>query len=152
MKEIQSDPFLVKIRSIVLSSVNNQAGQGFRSAIVSEVQAYSQLVEEQQEISQLFLEICDLLLDCESKNIPDNSFKILIANLVHEHSFFRIPSESEILELTGMSALELSRAGEALKEKECSVLKDNPIMNRGRKARRKNNSSRLEGLEERRVV
>ncbi len=149
IKEIQSDPFSTRIREIVLDFVDNHSGHEFRSAIVSEVQSYSQLLEDEQEVSQLFFKICDLLLDCESKSIPDKSFKVLIANLIHECSYSEAPSDSEIQELTGMSALELSQAGEALIKQEClfPVSRKSQIMNWSKKARKKN-ASQLEELEE----
>ncbi len=138
MKNFHSDPFLARIRDIVVDSVADQSRNGFKSAVVLEVQNYSQLIYEQQEVSRLFLKICDLLLDCESKSIPDNSFKVLIANLVYEHSYSRIPSDREIRELTGMSASELSQAGEGLKGREClvPVLRNNSIMNQAGKAQK----------------
>jgi hypothetical protein len=132
----QSDPFLDRIHIIMADSVGNQTTHGFRSAVLSEVQIYSRLIEEQPKPSQLFFKICDLLVECESANITDNSLKVLIANLVHEHCYYKAPTDDEIKELTGLSVLELDQAREALKGLEClsSVFRNGPINKSGKKA------------------
>jgi len=129
-KDLQNDPFRAGILKIMLDHVADRTGHGFRSAIASEVRTYSQQIDDQQEVSQLFLKICDLLLDCNSKNIPDNSFKVAIANMIHENSGSKTPLDDEIRKLTGFSTLELSQAGEALKDLEClsSVSRNSQIM------------------------
>lgn len=146
----QSDPFLDRMHIIMADFVGNETRQGFRSAVVSEVQIYSRLIEEQPRASRLFFTICDLLLECESVNITDNSFKVLIANLIHEHCYDKAPSDDEIKELTGLSVFELDQAREALKGQEClfRVFRDGPISKPGKKAQRKKNlfQSEEEGL------
>lgn len=71
MKNSQSDPFLDRIQIIMADSVGNQTRQGFKSTVVSEIQIYSRLMEEQPTASTLFFKICDRLLECESTNITD---------------------------------------------------------------------------------
>jgi len=48
---------------IMADFAGNQTRHGFRSAVVSEVQIYSLLIEEQPKASQLFFKICDLLVE-----------------------------------------------------------------------------------------
>ncbi len=135
MKKSGEDTFLARIREIafgppgrVMGRVSNLgAEQELRNAIFSEVQAYSQLIEGKQEVSGIFLELCDLMLDCKVKGIPESSFKVLIANLIHFHTYSQQPSEKQICDLTGMSVLELKQAEEHLQNLDCpiSVLRNN---------------------------
>jgi hypothetical protein len=150
MKDPQNDIFLTRILKIMRDSVTNQTEHGFRSAIVSEVRTYSQLIDDKEEVSHLFLKICDLLLDCESKTIPENSFKLLIANLVHEQCYARGPSDDEIRQITGMSTLELDKAGEALKGLEClsSVSRNSSVMKPGNKPDKKKSPVQPDELDE----
>jgi hypothetical protein len=149
MKNPQSDPFLDRIHIIMVDSAGNQTSHEFRSAVVSEVQIYSRLIEEQPRASKLFFKICDLLLECEATNITDNSFKVLIANLIHEYCYYKAPSDDEIKVLTGLNILELDQAREALKGQEClfSVFRNGPISKSGKKAQRKKNPSQSEEVE-----
>ena len=139
MKNLQSDPFLAQIHAIMRDSVADQNKASLRGAVVSQVRAYSQLVDDQQEVSQLFFKICDLLLDCEAQNIPDLSFRYLMANLVHEHGFSRNPSDLEIQELSGLSISEIGEARESLRSQECvfPILGDSPPIKSDKKARKK---------------
>jgi|GEM_PF-3933089 len=75
-----------------------------------------------------------------------HSFKLLIANLVYEHCYYKVPSDDAIKELTGLSVLELDQAGEALKGLECLFVafRNGPISKRGKKAGRKKNPFQLE--------
>jgi hypothetical protein len=149
MKNPQSDPFLDRINIIMADSAGNQTRQGFRSAVVSEIQIYSRLIDEQPTASKLFFKICDLLLGCESTNITDNSFKVLMANLVHEHCYHKVPSDDEIKDLTGLSASELDQAREALKGREClfAVFRNGPISKSDKKAQRNKNPFQSEEVE-----
>jgi hypothetical protein len=139
MKNLRSDPFWAEIHAIMRDSGAYQNKDSLRGAVVSQVRAYSQLVDDQQEVSELFFKICDLLLDCETQNIPDPSFRYLIANLVHEHGFSKNPSDLEIQELTGLSISEIGEAREALRGQECvfPILGDSLPTKSDKKARKK---------------
>jgi hypothetical protein len=141
MKNLQNSPtdvFVAKIREIMLEFAGDTTEYGFRSAIVSEVRGYSRKLGDIQEVSELFLKICDLLLDCESNSIPGNSFKVLIANLINGHGLPQASSDGEVRNLTGMSASELSQAEEALKTIEClHPILQSPILQWGKKGHRK---------------
>jgi hypothetical protein len=119
MKISQNDVFLAAIHRILQESVSGWTGREFRNAVVLEVQSYSQRIDDQQHVSELFLKVCDLLLDCNPTNIPDNSFKMIIANLVHESSYSNVPPEDAIRQLTGFSVLEMDQAQAALGDREC---------------------------------
>jgi len=135
LKTFQTDPFLTRIQSIMSKFAASQASNGLKSEIFSEVQKYSLTVDEQEGISNIFLKTCDLMLDCQSGKITDNSFMVIMANLVHEQTHLETPSDDEIQKLTGLSISEIDQARASIEGQECllSVIPNNP---RGRLAKK----------------
>ncbi len=132
-KQARLDPFSDKIREI-LTGVSAGTDNGkFKEMIVAEVRNYSREVQNTEAMPQLFTRLCDLIVDCRSTGIPDDSFKLLVAQLFYETSYSVPPVDRELQSLTGMDGSTIEAAREHLKE-ECIV---SILLKRAAKARKK---------------
>ena len=146
-EERLNDPFLERIQGIMNNFKIQESEQDFRSLIRSEVRDYSQRVSDFRQSSQLFFKLCDLLIDCQSANLPEPAFRVIVANLVYEHCFTNSPTDDEIRDLTGLDSNVLSGARSTLMNEEClvSVFRDTPFTGiGGKKVARKKKLADLE--------
>ncbi len=117
-KQVRLDPFSERIMEILASSSAGNSNEKFKEMIVAEVRNYSREVQNTEAMPQLFTRLCDLIVDCRSAGIPDDSFRLLVAQLFYETSYSMPPVAQELQSLTGMDGPSIEAAREHLKE-EC---------------------------------
>ncbi len=140
------DPFRDKIMEMLLD-FSASSGRGyFKSRVFAEVQNYSREVQEADFDSDFFFRLLELIVDCQSLSIPDNSFRIIVAGLLCEFIDSRSCPDDEVRQMTGMDTESFDRAKEPLNDRQCIV----SVLNREKTGRKgsimvgKRNFSRVE--------
>ena len=111
------DPFRDKIMEMLLD-FSASSGRGyFKSRVFAEVQNYSREVQEADFDSDFFFRLLELIVDCQSLSIPDNSFRIIVAGLLCEFIDSRSCPDDEVRQMTGMDT-ESFDAGERTLERQ----------------------------------
>ncbi len=113
------DPFRDLIEDILLNSLSEGSKESFRSKVFAEVQHYSREVQEAEHVSDFFFRLCELIVDCQSLSVPDDSFRIIVAHLLFQNGYSAEPLEEKIRELIGMDPVSYEVAKEYFKNKEC---------------------------------
>jgi hypothetical protein len=129
------DFFRNKIRGILIGGSPLSEGGDFKSRVFTEVQNYSRELQEAEHASDFFFRLCELIVDCQSLSIPDDSFRIIVAGLLFESENSDGPMDEEVRQLTGMDPASYESAKRLdFKNKQCIV----SALNR-EKTGRKNN-------------
>lgn len=115
------DPFRDMIREILLGCAAKQGRDSFKSRVFAEVQNYSTQLQEVEHASNLFFRLCELIVDCQSLSMPDDSFKIIVAYLLSESADSRGQLDEEARNLLGMDFPSFEAAKEYLKDQPCIV-------------------------------
>jgi hypothetical protein len=113
------DPFMNTIKEILVGGPKYEGKGSFRNLVYSEVQNYSREVQETEHTSDFFFKLTELIVDCQSLTMPDDSFKIVVAHLLYECSNSKAPLDEDLQKLTGMDAASLEAARDFFKDKEC---------------------------------
>ena len=127
------DPFRDKIRGILTSGPSLSAGDDFKSRVFAEVQNYSRELQEAEYDSDFFFRLLELIVDCRSLSIPEESFRITVASLLFESENSKVPLDEEVRELIGMDPDSYEIAKESSKNSPCIVASLNKERN-GRKS------------------
>jgi hypothetical protein len=114
-----NDPFMTAIREILVGSGATDGRDDFKSKIFAEVQDYSTELQEAENASDLFFRLTELIVDCQSLSIPDNSFKVMVAYLLCESKDSGCNSDEEIRDLLGMDTACFEAAKESFKTRQC---------------------------------
>jgi hypothetical protein len=116
----RDDHFREKIMEM-LAGAHSSMGVEFKSMVFAEVQNYSRELQEIENASDLFFRLCELIVDCQSLSVPDDSFKIIVACLLCQpEDAMDCPSE-EVRELIGMTIPSFEAAQDHLKSWQCIV-------------------------------
>ncbi|MEN6439559.1 MAG: hypothetical protein ABFD97_13375 [Syntrophobacter sp.] len=138
--EAPCDPFLSKIEAIMLGGVARDVNDDFKKRVMEEMQEYSRMVAEVDHMSELFAKLCDLAVDCRLTGIPLDTFKIVIASLIHEYSRSDKPLDDELQRLTGLNIDKIHTIRAELNDSECvySVLfdKHSGLLGNGKKRKK----------------
>ena len=102
-----NDVFKDRIWEILLGDSIRQAKDSFKSRVFAEVQNYSRELQEADNDSDVFFRLLELIVDCQSLNIPDESFRIIVAHLLFESENSKVPLDEELRELIGMGTCPL---------------------------------------------
>lgn len=122
----KDDPFRESIRKILLDYSGRSEKGAFRSRVFAEIQDYSKELQDSEHTSDFFFRMCELVVDCQSLDVPDDSFKIVVAHMLHEFSDSITPPDEEIRQVIGMDPGRFELAKEKLQGRECiSLLLDN---------------------------
>ena len=114
------DPFREKIMEMLAGS-HSCAGGDFKSKVFAEVQNYSREIQEIEQASDLFFRLCELIVDCQSLSVPEDSFKVIVACLLCQpEDALNCPIE-EVRELIGMNSPNFEAAHDHLKNRQCIV-------------------------------
>ncbi|MDR3567717.1 MAG: hypothetical protein P4L43_06780 [Syntrophobacteraceae bacterium] len=114
------DPFREKIMEMLAGS-HSCTGGDFKSQVFAEVQNYSREIQEIEQASDLFFRLCELIVDCQSLSVPEDSFKIIVACLLcHPEDALNCPIE-EVRELIGTNVPSFEAAQDHLKNRQCIV-------------------------------
>ncbi len=114
------DPFRDKIRGILTSGPSLSAGDDFKSRVFAEVQNYSRELQEAEHASDFFFRLCELIVDCQSMSIPEDSFRIIVAGLLFESRNSDGPFDDEVRQLIGMDPESYESAKQQqFKNKQC---------------------------------
>jgi len=113
------DPFRDIIRKILVTRAAENGKDSFKNKVFAEVQSYSTELQEIEHVSDLFFRLCELIVDCQSLSMPDDSFKIIVAHLLSETKGSQGQSDEEVRELLGMDFTSFEAAKERLKEQQC---------------------------------
>jgi hypothetical protein len=113
------DPFRDIISKILVAGAAGNGKDSFKSRVFAEVQSYSKELQEMEHASDLFFRLCELIVDCQSLSIPDDSFKIIVARLLSESQDSWGRSEEKVREMLGMDFASFEAAQERLKEQQC---------------------------------
>lgn len=103
----ESDPFVESIRRILDEGrISRTEGSELKSLVVARVQDYSiELSFSGDAISELFLELCDLMLDGRLAKMPDDAFRVFLAVMAHTDT--TVPDSPQapetLAELTGIT-------------------------------------------------
>ena len=119
MNQRAIDSFRDRIREILLSGPAPGAGEDFKSRIFTEVQNYSRELQESEYTSDFFFRLCELIVDCQSLSVPEDSFRIIVAGLLCESRHSMSCAEDEIRRLIGMDADRFQAAKENFKDRQC---------------------------------
>ncbi len=93
----------------------------FKSKVFAEVQNYSRELQEIEDVSALFFRLCELIVDCQSLSVPEDSFKLIVACLLcQSEDAMNCPGE-QIRELIGMTTPSFEAAQDQLKSRQCIV-------------------------------
>jgi hypothetical protein len=115
------DPFRDKIREMLLDSSASSGRGFFKSRVFAEVQNYSRELQEVDFDSDFFFRLLELIVDCQSLSIPDNSFRIIVAGLLCEFKDSKGCPEDEVRQMSGMDTESFDQAKESLKDRQCIV-------------------------------
>ncbi len=127
-RSVRQDPFLNRIREILTGSSGD-----IRTLVFNEVQSYSRDVQGYESTSDLFIKLCELMVDCQSSGIPEDAFKLIIASLVYECSGSQPATDEELRVMTGMDEADFVKAKEYFMNKECiQLMMSKPKGARGR--------------------
>jgi hypothetical protein len=121
MRSRSDDAFRDAIRGILLSGAAKAGRQSIKNRIFSEVQSYSTELQEVEHASDLFFRLCELIVDCQSLSMPDDSFRIIVAYLLSESEDSPGHSDEEVRELLGMDFDSFEEAKEHFKDQQCVV-------------------------------
>lgn len=113
------DPFRDIIMGILVTGAAENGRDSFKSRVFAEVQSYSTELQEIEHASDLFFRLCELIVDCQSLSMPDDSFKIIVAYLLSDSESLQGQSDEEARELLGMDFASFEAAKERLKEQQC---------------------------------
>ena len=113
------DTFRDKIRGILLNGPSLSPGGDFKSRVFAEVQDYSRELQEAEHTSDFFLRLCELIVDCQSLGIPEDSFRIIVAGLLFESGNSDGPFDDEVRQLIGMDPASYESAKQHIKDKQC---------------------------------
>ena len=113
------DPFRERIWEILLGESTGKAKDGFKSRVFSEVQNYSRELQEAENDSDFFFRLLELIIDCRSLSIPDESFRITVATLLFESENSKVPLDEEVRELIGMDPASYEIAKESSRNRQC---------------------------------
>ncbi|MGC8492040.1 MAG: hypothetical protein ACP5SH_09910 [Syntrophobacteraceae bacterium] len=114
------DRFREKILQMLAGS-HSSLGVDFKSMVFAEVQNYSRELQEIEHASDLFFRLCELIVDCQSLSVPDDSFKIIVACLLCQPEDGRSCANEEVRELIGMNIPSFEAAQERLQDRQCIV-------------------------------
>ena len=142
------DPFRERIWKILLSESGGKTREGLKNRVFTEVQNYSRELQEAEYDSDFFFRLLELIVDCRSLSIPDESFRITVAQLLFESENSKVPLDEEVRELIGMDPVSYEIAKEASKNRrQCIAASLNKERN-GRKsnvmAGKRNTSHQIE--------
>ncbi len=112
---VDKDPFVKKIRSILAETREGD----LKSVIFAEVQNYSRHAQEYDDLSELFLNLCELMVDCRYADITENVFRYVVASLVVKHGNAKPPKNDELMSLACMDLHSINEAEEYLRSREC---------------------------------
>lgn len=115
----KDDPFRAIIGNILVTGAAENSKGGFKSRVFAEVQSYSTELQEMEHASDLFFRLCELIVDCQSLSMPDDSFKIIVAYLLNESKGSQEQLDEQIRELLGMDSASFEAAKERFKEQQC---------------------------------
>ena len=95
-------------------------------------------------------EMCELIVDCQSLGIPDDSFRIIVASLLFESENSNGPLDEEVRQLIGMDPASYESAKQHFKDKECiaSVLNREKTGQKSNMMAGKRNFSSVEQVDE----
>ena len=127
------DPFRERIWQILLGESTRKTRDGFKSRVFTEVQNYSRELQEAENDSDFFFRLLELIVDCRSLSIPEESFRITVARLLFESENSKIPLDEEVRELIGMDPASYEMAKESSQNRPCIVASLNKERN-GRKS------------------
>lgn len=117
----KGDTFREMIRGILLSGAPGSGKDSCKSRIFAEVQNYSTEVQEIENASDLFFRLCELIVDCQSLSIPDDSFRVMVAYLLYETDGMTSVADEEVRKLLGMDLAGFEAARENVKNRQCIV-------------------------------
>jgi hypothetical protein len=142
------DPFREKISEILMPGPQ-ETKDDFKSRIFAEVQNYSREIQETEYDSDFFFRLLELIVDCQSLGIPNDSFRIMVAGLLCESKDSKHCADEEVRQLLGMDPSKYEAAKENFKNRQCIV----SALNREKTGRKgsimagKRNFSRVEQTE-----
>lgn len=113
-----NDPFRDRIADILLKGSTRKERDGCKSRVFAEVQDYSRELQEAEHASDFFFRLLELILDCQSLNLPDDSFRIMVVHLLLESKDSRTLDE-EVRELIGIDPAGYEAAKEHLENRQC---------------------------------
>ncbi len=113
------DTFRDKIMEILLNGPPLSPGGQFKSRVFAEVQNYSRELQEAEHASDFFFRLCELIVDCQSLSIPDDSFRIIVAGLLFESENSNGPLDEEVRQLIQMDLESFESAKQHFKNKPC---------------------------------
>jgi hypothetical protein len=113
------DLFRDKIREIVLDDTPLNPRGDFKNRIFAEVQNYSRELQEADYDSDFFFRLLELIVDCQSLGMPDNSFRIIVAGLLCESKDSKICPDERVRQLMDTEIFEWAK--ESFKNKQCIV-------------------------------
>ncbi len=116
-----NDPFKTTIREILIGSSATDRRDNFKSRIFAEVQNYSTELQEVENASELFFRLCELIVDCQSLSIPDDSFRVMVAYLLCESEDLGSRSDEDVRLLLGMDIAGFEAAKESFKARQCII-------------------------------
>ena len=114
------DLFREKIREILLPGPSG-IKDDFKSRIFAEVQNYSRELQEAEYNSDFFFRLLELIVDCQSLGIPNDSFRIVVAGLLCEVEDSKRCLDEEVRQLIGMDPSKYEAAKENFKNRQCIV-------------------------------
>lgn len=114
------DRFRAKIMEMLAESHSCTAGD-FKSMVFAEVQNYSRDLQEIEHTSDLFYRLCELIVDCQSLSVPDDSFRIIVACLLCQPENGNSCPNEEVRALIGMNTPSFEAAQGHLNERQCIV-------------------------------
>lgn len=117
MKKGAPDHFWNAISNLLARS-SREAGD-FRFAVLSEIQEYSRTIANGSHMSDLFIRLCDIALDCQFSTLPEDVFKVVVATLLHDTGPSGSDLDGSLRNLTGLDPARLETAREYLSRKEC---------------------------------
>jgi len=115
------DPFRDMIREILVSGAAKNGKDSFKSRIFAEVQNYSMELQGVEDASDLFFRLCELIVDCQSLGIPDDSFRVVVGYLLSESKGSQGQLDEEVRRLVGMDPAGFEAAKEQLKDRQCII-------------------------------
>lgn len=141
-----NDHFRDKIMEIVLAGSSGSAGGNFRGRVFAEVQNYSRELQEAEQASDFFFRLIELIVDCQSLSMPDDSFRIIVAGLLCKPKESESCPDDEVRQMIGMERATYEAAKENFKNRQCiaSALNREKTGRKGSIMAGKRNFSRIE--------
>jgi hypothetical protein len=115
----RDDPFKDTIGKILVAGATENGKDSFKSRVFAEVQSYSTELQEVEHASDLFYKLCELIVDCQSLSMPEDSFKIIVAYLLSDSKVSQRQLDEQVRELLGMDFASYEAAKERLQEAQC---------------------------------